>query len=160
MIGSVHLLAMPDGHHVSIDWTAEKQREGVEKYFGGDWYAFAEAFYATEAKVVEVTKCDIIGHFDLITKFIEQEPNFDIHHPRYVKAWQQTADILLKAGKPFEINTGAISRGYRTEPYPHKEIQDYIRQHGGTMILSSDSHNKDTIAYRFSDYVDEMNNEK
>ena len=52
VIGSVHLLTMPDGHHVSIDWTADKQREGVEKYFGGDWYALAEAFYATEAKVV------------------------------------------------------------------------------------------------------------
>ena len=156
VIGSVHLLTMPDGHHGSIDWTSDKQREGVEKYFGGDWYAFVEEFYATEARVVEVTKCDIIGHFDLITKFIEQEPNFDVHHPRYVKAWQQAADILLKTGKPFEINTGAISRGYRTSPYPSKEIRDYIRSHGGTLILSSDSHAKETIAYRFKEYENEI----
>ena len=155
VIGSVHLLTMPDGHHVSIDWTAEKQREGVGKYFGGDWYAFAEAFFETEAKVVEVTKCDIIGHFDLITKFIEQEPAFDTSHPRYVKAWQKAADVLLKTGKLFEINTGAMSRGYRTSPYPGKEIRDYIRAHGGRLILSSDSHSKETIAYRFSDYADE-----
>ena len=159
VIGSVHLLTMPDGHHVSIDWTAEKQREGVEKYFGGDWYAFAEAYYATEARVVEVTKCDIIGHFDLITKFIEQEPAFDVHHPRYVKAWQNAVDELLKTGKPFEINTGAISRGYRTEPYPSREIRDYIRAHGGKMILSSDSHQIETIAYKFEDYIDEINSE-
>ena len=155
VIGSVHLLTMPDGHHVSVDWTAEKQREGVEKYFGGDWYAFAEEYYATEARVAEVTKCDIIGHFDLITKFIEQDPHFDVNHPRYVKAWQDAADILLKTGKPFEINTGAMSRGYRTEPYPAKEIRDYIRAHGGKLILSSDSHRKDTIAYRFQDYLSE-----
>ena len=156
VIGSVHLLTMPDGHHVSIDWTSDKQREGVEKYFGGDWYAFVEEFYATEARVVEVTKCDIIGHFDLITKFIEQDPNFDVHHPRYVKAWQQAADILLKTGKPFEINTGAISRGYRTSPYPSREIRDYIRSHGGSLILSSDSHAKETIAYRFEEYENEI----
>ena len=156
VIGSVHLLTMPDGHHVSIDWTSDKQREGVEKYFGGDWYAFVEEFYATEARVVEVTKCDIIGHFDLITKFIEQDPNFDVHHPRYVKAWQQAADILLKTGKPFEINTGAISRGYRTSPYPSREIRDYIRSHGGSLILSSDSHAKETIAYRFKEYENEI----
>lgn len=155
VIGSVHLLTMPDGHHVSVDWTAEKQREGVEKYFGGDWYAFAEAYYATEARVAEVTKCDIIGHFDLITKFIEQSPAFDVKHPRYVKAWQDAADALLKTGKPFEINTGAMSRGYRTEPYPAREIRDYIRSRGGKLILSSDSHRKDTIAYRFQDYLDE-----
>ena len=159
VIGSVHLLTMPDGHHVSIDWTAEKQREGVEKYFGGYWYAFAEAYYATEARVVEVTKCDIIGHFDLITKFIEQEPAFDVHHPRYVRAWQNAVNELLKTGKPFEINTGAISRGYRTEPYPSREIRDYIRAHGGKMILSSDSHQIETIAYKFEDYIDEINSE-
>ena len=157
VIGSVHLLTMPDGHHVSVDWTAEKQREGVEKYFGGDWYAFIEEYYATMARVVEVTKCDIIGHFDLVTKFIEQDPGFDVHHPRYVKAWQHAADVLLKTGKPFEINTGAMSRGYRTEPYPAREIRDYLRGHGGKLILSSDSHRKETIAYRFEDYADEIN---
>ena len=148
-IGSVHLLPMPDGHHVSIDWTAEKQREGVEKYFGGDWYAFAEEFFATEAKVVEVTRCDIIGHFDLITKFIEQNPAFDPHHPRYVRAWQSAADILLKTGRPFEVNTGAISRGYRTEPYPAPEIRRYILEHGGKLLLSSDAHSKEGIAFQF-----------
>ena len=156
VIGSVHQLEMPDGAPLYIDWTAEKQREGVEKYFGGDWYAFAEAYYETESRIVDVTKCDIIGHFDLLTKFAEQDPYFDLQHPRYVKAWQTAADRLLKAGKPFEINTGAMSRGYRTEPYPAKDIRAYIRQHGGTMILSSDSHQKETIAYRFQDYISEV----
>ena len=155
-IGSVHWLPMPDGHRVSIDWTPEKLREGAEKYFGGDFYALAEAYYAAVARVVEVTKCDIIGHFDLITKFIEQDAQFDVNHPRYVKAWQDAADILLKTGKPFEINTGAISRGYRTSPYPSKEIREYIRAHGGKLILSSDSHQKETIAYKFEDYIDEI----
>ena len=99
--------------------------------------------------------CDIIGHFDLLTKFAEQDPYFDLQHPRYVKAWQTAADQLLKTGKPFEINTGAISRGYRTEPYPAKDIRDYIRARGGKLILSSDSHAKDTIAYRFGEYAGE-----
>ena len=151
-IGSVHWLAMPDGHRVPIDYMAEKLREGTEKYFGGDFYALAEAYYAMMAKVVEVTKCDIIGHFDLITKFIEQDSAFDTNHPRYVKAWQQAADELLKTGKPFEVNTGAISRGYRTTPYPAKEIRDYIRAHGGKLIMSSDAHAKENIAFRFDEW--------
>ena len=77
-------------------------------------------------------------------------------NPRYIKAWQQAADALLKTGKPFEVNTGAISRGYRTAPYPAKEIRDYIRAHGGKLILSSDSHAKETIAYRFKEYENEI----
>ena len=151
-IGSVHWLAMPDGHHVPIDYMAEKLREGADRYFGGDFYALAEAYYAMMAKVVEVTKCDIIGHFDLITKFIEQDPAFDTNHPRYIKAWQKAADELLKTGKPFEVNTGAISRGYRTAPYPAKEIRDYIREHGGKLIMSSDAHAKENIAFRFDEW--------
>ncbi|MBR6165354.1 MAG: histidinol-phosphatase [Clostridia bacterium] len=153
-IGSVHWLAMPDDRHVSIDWTAEKLREGTQKYFGGDWYALAEAYYAAEAQVVEVTKCDIIGHFDLMTKFIEQDPAFDTAHPRYVKAWRQACEALLKTGKPFEVNTGAMSRGYRTQPYPAREIRQYILSRGGKLILSSDAHAREFIAYGFEEPED------
>ena len=151
-IGSVHWLPMPDGHRVSIDWTPEKLREGAKKYYGGDFYALAEAYYAAVARVVEVTKCDIIGHFDLVSKFIEVDPAFDMKHPRYIKAWQQAADELLKTGKPFEVNTGAMSRGYRSEPYPAKDIRDYIRAHGGKLIMSSDAHAKENITYGFREW--------
>ena len=153
-IGSVHWLKMPDGRRISIDWTPEKLREGAVKYFGGDMYSLAEAYYEAESKVEEVTKCDIIGHFDLVTKFNEMDPSFDTRHPRYVKAWQQAADALLKTGAPFEINFGAKSRGYRKGPYPAPEIREYIRAHGGKMLLSSDAHTKGNIAFGFETLED------
>ena len=148
-IGSVHWLPMGDGHRLSIDWTPEKLREGAERYFGGDMLALAETYYEAEARVVEVTKCDIIGHFDLVTKFIEVDPSFDPGHPRYVNAWKKAADTLLKTGRPFEVNLGAMSRGYRTGPYPSAEIRRYISEHGGKMLLSSDAHAKENIAFGF-----------
>ena len=153
-IGSVHWLKMADGHRLSIDWTAEKLREGAVKYFGGDMYALAEAFYAAEARVAEVTKCDVIGHFDLVTKFNEVDPSMDLHHPRYVQAWQAAADALLRTGKPFEVNMGAMSRGYRTSPYPSAEIRRYILDRGGKLLLSSDAHQKENIAFRFETVED------
>ena len=153
-IGSVHWLRMPDGHRISIDWTPEKLREGAEKYFGGDMLALAEAYYETEARVTEVTKCDIIGHFDLVTKFIEVNPSFDPQDPRYVKAWKQAADRLLKTGKPFEVNFGAVNRGYRTGPYPSPEIRAYLLDHGGKLLMSSDAHTKENIAGGFEAFGD------
>lgn len=45
--------------------------EAVEKHYGGDYYAFAEDYYTLERDVVDRTGADIIGHFDLITKFNE-----------------------------------------------------------------------------------------
>ena len=112
-----------------------------------------EDFFALEKDVVRQTKCDIIGHFDLVTKFNEQHHFFDTAHPRYVNAWRAAADELLKAGIPFEINTGAISRGYRTEPYPAPEIRQYIKDQGGTLILSSDAHNAQNIAFQFDRWM-------
>ncbi len=149
VIGSVHWVEMPDGHHMSVDWTSEKLERDVALYFDGDYYAAAEAYYALEADVVRQTKCDIVGHFDLITKFNEGGRLFDEAHPRYRAAWQRAADALLKTGAIFEINTGAMSRGYRTEPYPAAPIRQYLRAHGARMILSSDAHCRENIAYGF-----------
>ena len=156
VIGSVHFLRMEDGGRVHVDWTAEKQREGIGKYFGGDWYAFAEAYYVLVSRVAEVTKCDIIGHFDLLTKFMEKDSWFDVRHPRYEAAWKRAADILLKTEKPFEINTGALSRGYRTDAYPAREIRQYLRERGARLILSSDAHRKENVGFAFERFRDEI----
>lgn len=160
VIGSVHYLKC-GGEYVPVDDTAEILKEAVDKHFGGDIYALCEEYYRTVADVVNKTGCDIIGHFDLITKFVgdgvsdvpqKGDGLFDVHHPRYVAAWKKAADELIRSGVPFEINMGAISRGYRTTPYPSGEIIDYIKAHGGKLILSSDAHSADALAYKFDEY--------
>ena len=72
--------------------------------------------------------------------------------PKRSAAWQSAVDMLLPYDVPFEINTGAISRGYRSEPYPSREIIAYIREKGGRFILSSDAHSKENIGYGFEEY--------
>ena len=156
VIGSVHAVRMPDGHYVTVDWTPERLAADVEKYYQGDWYALAEDYYRLVGEIVEKTGCEIIGHFDLITKFNEREYWFDPAHPRYVKAWRQAADRLLETEAVFEVNTGAMSRGYRTEPYPAREIRDYIAENGGVLILSSDAHQKENVGFGFEELAEEM----
>lgn len=151
VIGSVHYVKVDDAY-IPVDESVEILKDAVYNYFGGDIYALCELYFATVADVVNKTDCDIIGHFDLISKFIEREPLFDTHHPRYVAAWQKAVDQLVQYDVPFEINTGAISRGYRTSPYPNEEMIAYIKAHGGRFVLSSDAHSTDAIAYRFEDY--------
>ena len=73
-------------------------------------------------------------------------PLIDTSHPRYVRAWREAADKLLKTDAIFEINTGAISRGYRTSPYPSDEIIDYIAKSGKKFAVCSDSHSVTTVA--------------
>lgn len=145
IIGSVHYIKVQD-EYVPVDSSAQALKDAAEKYFGGDIFPLIEEYYRTVSTVAVETGADIIGHFDLITKFQEKVPLFDENDERYVKAWQSAVDKLIEADIPFEINSGAISRGYRTTPYPAKYIRDYIIKKGGRFVYNSDSHNKDTIA--------------
>ena len=108
-----------------------------------------EKYFDIVAKVYEKTKCDIIGHFDLITKYNEREKIIDTENPRYIAAWKKAVDALILANVPFEINLGAIFRGMRTTPYPSGEQIRYIASRGGKFILTSDSHSADTVALDF-----------
>lgn len=149
VIGSVHYLKHDD-RYISVDETPEMLTGMIDRYYGGDFYACAEDYFATVAKWAQ-KKPDIIGHFDLIKKFSRIIP-FDPENPRYKAAWQSAADELLKLGVPFEVNTGGISRGWLTEPYPSDEIAGYIKSRGGKLILSSDAHRKEDIAFGFEKY--------
>ena len=155
VIGSVHYLCV-NGEYIPVDESAEDLKAAAEKQFGGDMMALCEKYYRTAANVCEKTNCDIIGHFDLITKFNNGGALFDENDPRYIAAWQKAADKLLRSGKVFEINTGAISRGYRTQPYPSADIRSYIKAKGGTFILSGDSHSADTLCFQFDRWNSEL----
>ena len=150
-IGSVHYLKLGD-EYIPVDESAEILKNAAEEYFGGEIYALCEEYYKTVADVVRKTACDIIGHFDLITKFNEDGAILDTSSPRYIAAWKAAVDELVRYGAPFEINTGAISRGLRTSPYPSEDIISYIRSRGGELILSSDAHSADAIAFGFDRY--------
>ncbi len=152
VIGSVHYFKIGEEYY-SLDISESDFVKMTEEKFGGDYYAVCEKYYELVSDIVNKTGADIIAHFDLITKFNEGNKLFDTNHPRYVRAYKQAVDTLIPYGKPFEINTGAISRGYRSEPYPSEQIINYIKSKGGSFVLSSDSHSARNIAYLFDKYA-------
>ena len=151
VIGSVHYLRCGEAY-LPVDESAQYQRDAAARYFGGDLYAFAEAYFATVTRVRAVTGCGVIGHFDLVAKFNEGGALFDENHPRYVAAWRKAADALLESGALFEINTGAIARGHRSVPYPAPPIMEYLIAHGARFLLSGDAHRPDGLCFAFGDW--------
>ncbi len=148
VIGSVHYMKVKD-IYLPVDESVQAFYDTCRTHFKGDFYAMAECYYEAVADVVSATKCDFIGHFDLITKFNEGGVFFEEDHPRYVAAWQSALDTLLATGVPFEINTGAISRRYRKSPYPAPPILQRIAQKGGKVLLSGDSHSAASLCCAF-----------
>lgn len=148
-IGSVHYLLL-EGKYEPIDESRAIFCRIAQQYFGGDFYALAEAYFETVSHVIEKTNAQIIGHLDLIAKFNADNALFDEGNARYVAAYQRAIDALVPYRVPFELNTGAISRGLRNVPYPNEAMQAYIHQKGGTFILSSDSHSRDALCFGFA----------
>lgn len=147
VIGSVHYLRVK-GKTYAVDISAQGVKQCIQECFAGDHNAYAQAYYDLVAKVVEKTNAQIIGHFDLITKFSNRGVVFDETSPVYQAAWQNAMKQL--AGKAvLEINTGAISRGYRTTPYPSPAMLRFWKELGGGVVINSDSHHKDTLLQSF-----------
>ena len=156
IIGSVHAFHkggfdMSPSSFVFVDYGTKQLKEALDKFYNGDEMALAEDYFERVSHVPEKTGCHIIGHFDLLTKFNEQEAIFDENHPRYVAAVDKALSRLLSSGAFFEINTGAMAKSLRTVPYPSASILRKINQGGGRIILSSDSHWKDTVDFAFED---------
>ena len=155
VIGSVHYL-YGGGDYPPVDAFKENLPRLTERYFGGDYYAYAEEYFRVVADIVEKTKPDIIGHFDLAAKYNEGNAFFDEAHPRYVAAWQAAADKLLTYGVPFEINLGGIMRAGRSEPYPTTAMIRYLAERGARFVLSSDSHTTDTLRKGFEEWAEKL----
>ena len=148
VIGSVHNLGF-DGEFTAIDLAIQDVKDAIVKYCGSDPMVYAKAYFEAVARVEEDTQCDIVGHFDLLTKFNERAAIFDTTDPRYIKAGLEALDALLEKDVIFEINTGAMSRGYRTTPYPAPVFLHRIAEKRGNVTLSSDAHRKENLTYGF-----------
>lgn len=148
LIGSVHGV-WAGGCYLPVDESADAFDRAVREYFGGNCLAFVQAYYRREAEAAVQTGCGIVGHFDLITKFNEGGRRFDENDPRCRAAALEALEALMERDVIFEINTGAMSRGCRTAPYPSPFLLEAIRQKGGRICITGDSHSADTIVHAF-----------
>lgn len=150
-IGSSHYFLV-DGEYYHVDYNPEYFINLVNEKFDGDYYKAVESYYNNLLLVGKNFTPDIIGHFDLITKFNEGDKLFSTTDTRYVEARDRALNYLISLGKPFEINTGAISRGYTTFPYPANNVIDAIKKAGGKLIISSDAHRKENVGFQFNEW--------
>ena len=153
VIGSVHSV-YKNGEYIDVDLSEQDMIDNVNRLYNGNFLDYVKDYYALVKDIVNKTKCDIVGHFDLVCKFNEGNKHFDETSEEYKKIALDAAKVIADSGKIVEINTGAISRGYKTRPYPAKFIIDYFKSRNVKLILSSDSHNCENLLYKFEEFSD------
>ena len=147
IIGSCHYI-IKDGVYYSIDGSYEHFKISL-KAFDNDVINYAERYYSSFCDYILKRKPDIIGHFDLITKFDEVETAYFSNDKRYVDLAEKYLRLALKSNAIFEVNTGAISRGYKKAPYPAENLLHILKNEGAKIMLSSDCHDANNLEFFF-----------
>ena len=149
IIGSSHY-SFKNGVYYPIDSGIDYFKKCLGAW-EGDYLSFAEDYFCKFTEYISSRRPDIIGHFDLITKFDEVSGFAIGEDAEYMKIAEKYTKEALRSECVFEINTGAITRGYRKSPYPYKNLLHIIKREGGRVILNSDSHAQDTLTAYFEE---------
>lgn len=149
IIGSCHYIDFGE-EIISVDSKLEGVLYAIEKYCGGDPLKFARLYFETYAERISVMRPDVLGHVDLVAKLGAVNESSEEYKRMAVSALCASLEVCPIV----EMNTGAISRGYRKEPYPAAFLLSEIKKRGGKIILSSDSHSKDTLTFYFDECLD------
>ena len=149
IIGSSHYFKIGN-EYCAIDSGCDYFKECLIK-FGGDILKLAENYYEAFVGYIKARKPDIVGHFDLITKFDELDEPILLNNKEYIKMACGYINSAAQEDVIFEVNTGAIARGYRKSPYPSEELLYELKKCDAKLILSSDSHSRDTLDFYFKE---------
>ena len=147
-IGSVHYQRGDNGTFYAADWGEEHFAACRDELFGGDALGVAEGYFG-EVRRVAAKKPTNLGHIDLITKLNAGNRFFDEDAPRYRAAALEALHAADAAATLLEINTGGVSRGYRTAPYPALFLLKEWRAMGGRVILTSDAHRAENVLFGY-----------
>lgn len=149
IISSCHYI-LKDGQCWSVDSGIEKLQDCLA-LFDGDPLKFARAYYEQFCGYLLDRKPDIIGHFDLITKYDEAGAIELLNNADYLKLAKEYLLSAMRCGGIFEVNTGAMARGLRTSPYPCLDLLHLMNREGVKIVVNSDSHAVETLDFAFAE---------
>ena len=141
VIRSLHYLKMDDGYE-AFDRRSEVVKSLIDRRFNGSGLEFSREYYRQLSKMKPIHKNEILGHFDIITKNIEILPFVDLNSKEYLSCAFSAIEALKGKFEVFEVNTGAIARGYRTSPYPTLPILKELNRRSFKPIITTDCHNQ------------------
>jgi len=149
IIGSSHYFNINNNYY-PIDSNYDYFKKCLE-VFDYDIERLTETYYGTFVKYIQKRKPDIVGHFDVITKFDEIDKQRFLNNTQYLKLAQEYIKIAAQSDVIFEVNTGAMSRGIRKTPYLGENLLHILKTQGGKVILCSDCHSVETMNYCFDE---------
>ena len=150
LIGSVHYLDL-GGRILGFDRGYAETVDYINGNFSGDGLAFSKSYFETVAMLPQKRNFDIIGHFDILTKNNEGGNLIDTTSKKYLDLGYEAIHALKGKIPFFEVNTGAIARGYRSSPYPGRDFLREFLNCGFGAVITTDCHDKNFLDCYFDE---------
>jgi len=145
LIGGVHSIRGRDGRLVDFDGREAHFRQVIDECCGGDGMELARRYYEAVAELPTLAKCDIIAHFDLVTKHSEKVCFFDEESEEYRYMALNAVHAIAGRIPYFEVNVGAIARGYKSVPYPAPFLAREMLECGMGAVIGTDCHHPEFL---------------
>jgi histidinol-phosphatase (PHP family) len=146
IIGSIHNIVAKFGLFPFDDFRSLKYYKNYENI--DDLFL---KYYKTMYEMVnsKVFDFDIIGHFDLPKKFNFHPNNDKMIIEQIIKILEQ----IKKKGLVIEINSSGLRKPVKQQ-YPSEEIIQVMREMDNDILLGSDAHHPNELAYKFNKMED------
>ncbi|MFX0071903.1 MAG: histidinol-phosphatase HisJ [Candidatus Hermodarchaeota archaeon] len=146
IIGSIHILNFKDERGA---WGFDDSRFRKDYQYYGPDKVYME-YYKTQQKMLNSDKFrfDIVAHFDLPKKFNNVPENKEVIMNEVLKI----LEIIKKKDKVMEINTGGLRKEVKQQ-YPSEEIIRIMHDLDIPVLLGSDAHAPQEVAWKFKNIV-------
>lgn len=134
VIGSVHFIG---------EWGFDNPAE-VNRYAEWDISELYARFFTLETKAAASGLFDILAHLDLIKKF-GHRPSQDLS-----RLYADVADQIAQAGVAVELSTAGLRKPV-AEVYPNRSLLDELARRDVPIVISSDAHTPQEVAWGFAD---------
>lgn len=149
-IGAVHYL-YKNGTYYSVDETPKKFEQCICALGGS--IQMINAYYETVVAMAQKRPA-ILAHFDLITKFNHDSRYFSQNSLHYQKTALKALEEAAKNNVVFEINTGAIARGWKDFPYPSPFLLHHLAKMDAPVIISTDAHCTEHLTFGINESLE------
>ena len=159
IILSAHYLPVVEGNHDSIDHNPRRLDEIIKERYSNNSIALAREYFSHLTQGVKQYKPDIVGHFDVITKFNKESRIFDEQSKEYQDAaltyLDEIIDCINDYGGMIEINTSGIRYKWTGYPYAGSPfILSRILAKKARIIITGDSHEIGMLKYKFPEALE------
>lgn len=134
VIGSVHFIG---------EWDFDNPAK-VNRYAEWDISDLYAKFFTLERMAAESGLFDILAHIDLIKKF-GHRPSHDLG-----RLYADVASCIARAGVAIELSTAGLRKPVG-EVYPNPALLAECCKQGVPLVISSDAHSPQEIAWGFAD---------